>query len=72
MSAVFHKGDLLVIRPQDDDDPDANARTGQACRFLRYGPTGLAVVEMEGARRPLYFRPQDLMMAQGQILETAL
>ena len=63
-TTTFHKGDLLVIHPQDHDDPEANAMAGQPCRFVRYGPTGLVVVQFENGLRPVYFRPQDLQPAQ--------
>lgn len=65
MSAAFHRGDLLVIQPADGDDPEANSRQGQPCRFLRFGPTGLAQVEIEGGAKPMYFRAQDLVPVQG-------
>lgn len=76
MRPAFHTNDVLVIRPADDDDPEALARKGQCCRFMRYGVTGLAVVEIEGRTKPMYFRAKDLMpyqdpldFAQGAIAE---
>lgn len=68
MSARFHKDDILVIDPVDTDDPIAQSRMGEPCRFLRYGATGLAVVEMED-RKVLYFRPQDLTAKQAFLTE---
>jgi hypothetical protein len=56
----FQRGDVLVIQPADGDDPEANSRVGQRCRFLKYGVAGHVAVEVEGARRPFYFRPQDV------------
>jgi len=58
----FQTGELLIVQPGDEDDPEANALKGATCTFVRYVPhTGHCVMQVEGRRRPLYLRPTDLV-----------
>jgi len=60
MSDTFRSREILIIVPADGDDPEALARAGEHCTFLRYTPSGHCAVEIEGRGRPMFFRPRDL------------
>lgn len=61
MTRPFLKGDVLIVKPKDMDDPEATACTGETCRFVRYGQfTDFAVVQFDEDSRFFYFRPEDL------------
>lgn len=57
---LFRKGERLIVAPSDADDPEAMAREGQACTFVRMSPHGFAVVRFSEDARKFYFRPKDL------------
>jgi hypothetical protein len=67
--APFQRDDILIVKPADPDDPEALAREGQRCRFLRYAeaPGKLAtycIVEFAAQGRRFYLRQQDLEKAE--------
>jgi hypothetical protein len=56
----FQPGDILTVKPADEDDPLAEEMTGRHCRLVRTIEfSGHCLVEFrEGTR--MHFRPQDL------------
>jgi len=64
-------GDSLIVRPSDRLDPEAIARAGQSCTFLRWSKgavgTPYAIVEFPQGGRKFYFRPADLAPAAEQL-----
>ncbi len=64
MNAPFRKGETLVIRPHDDNDPLANAYAGKRCQFVRYHETPAgnahAMVKFAALALPVAFRIEDL------------
>ena len=62
----FQPGDVLIVQPGDEDDPEAQATQGLECTFIRYVEfTGHCVVRFDGKARPMYFRPSDLKRKEG-------
>jgi len=64
-SHYFRPGQILVVVPADDDDPDANEAAGRRCRFVRYAdaPGKLnryALVQFSTAGKSVYMRERDL------------
>lgn len=64
--AKFTKGEQLIVKPADGDDPEAMNRAGQVCTFVRYvdAPgklSAFAIVQFANAPKPLYMRQCDLV-----------
>jgi len=72
LATTFRPGDLLVIRPHDDKDPDAQNHAGERCIFVRrIDLTGHAQVRFAPGGKLYYFRMPDLIPAperQGVLL----
>ncbi len=64
MSTAFRRGDLLRVRPQDADDPVANAYALARVQFKRYleSPVGrvYAMCEFGEKGKPIVLRVSDL------------
>lgn len=65
-AAPFAKGDALIVRPSDSDDPDAIAHAGESCTFVRRldAPGGLSIyarVQFVGDPKERVLRMQDLI-----------
>lgn len=71
MKNDFTAGDILMVQPQDTDDPEALAHAGQRCRFLRSVPAAiggrLAVVQFSTQGRGFYLRPGDLVRTEERL-----
>ena len=69
----FTIGSILIVRPEDSDDPEANAMEGRRCRLLRYQDTSaggeIAFVQFSTQGRAIAFRPDDLELAVETELE---
>jgi hypothetical protein len=62
----FQRGDVLIIRPHDDKDPEAIRYAGKVVTFKHYGLTEWFVcVDMDG--KNFYFRQADLILQQREM-----
>jgi hypothetical protein len=60
----FHRGQLLRVRPQDDDDPAAKQFAGRECEFVHYRTTALGVdyaIVRIGGGMLMAFRVNDMV-----------
>lgn len=66
----FQKGDELIVRPSDADDPDAIAHAGETCTFVRRldspGPLlAYARVRFGDDPKEYVMRMRDLVRKEG-------
>jgi len=70
MAERYPIGSILIVKPSDDHDPEANRMEGQRCRLLQYRdiPVGgqLAMVQFSTQGRGIAFRLEDLQLAMKQ------
>lgn len=64
MAVKFKPGDMLIVKPEDADDPEANRRAGQRCRYASSfsGPIHeYCYVQFSTQGRLVAIRQQDLV-----------
>lgn len=57
---VYTSGEILIVEPQDADDPMANEYKGRRCQLIRYAGTDYAFVKFSRKGRRCCFRVGDL------------
>lgn len=64
----FYSGDILIVTPSDDLDPEANDHRSQRCQFVRYSllKPEHAVVKFSTQGKSFVFRAKDLRKAEPQ------
>lgn len=69
MSIPFKTGDILVVKPHDTNDPDANAQQGKRCEFQRYSAISkeYIVVKFSTKGKPMTFRAADFEKANEEL-----